>query len=389
MWRCLILVPILLLVLAHSVQAEEVEAQAEGIDPARVAKLLLSSEEGERAHGAALLRARMQQGGDLQTWLVAMARAQAEWADAEDRLVERWIGEVLHGTPERAAKARRLLAAIGREATQRLLQALKDVQTLLPHVVVGQTRQQGAPTPQLPVIPRPESAEPPPPPPPAEERPQRVPVTAPAAVGLLQARVVEVPRAELLGSLASDAFGAGATDLQPLAHDRPVLVLSAASLLFERAAALPEARLRTGRLAVLSPGPGIPLVEGDVVRYRSRARRTKGAWAVDTDTLLRGLGVTVRVFPMDDSNLLQVEARYVSLPEPLPTEQVRPAGDVEPLELDRPEWEAASMKLSTPTARAREGVVAFFPGLVPDKVVVVSIRLRPLQAEAAAREQGK
>lgn len=364
-----------LLLFAVPAWSEEVEAQAESIDPAEVAKLLLSGDEGERARGAALLRARVKRGGDVQTWLVAMARAQTEWADAEERLVERWIDDVLRGTPERAERARRLLAAVGRGATKRLLQVLKDVRGLLPQAP-RQARQQGAEPPAPPSADRavPQSAVPPPPREPQDPLP---PVAAP--VGRLRARVIEVPNAEIFGSLASDksVYGANARDLLPLEHEQAVVVRARA--VFRSAAALPEARVRPAASdRLLAPGARLVLVDGDPVRYRSRARKTKGAWAVDTATLRRGLRVSVRLETEGGSGVLAIEARYVSVPDPLPTERVRPAGDVEPLELDRPEWESASLTLRAPLEPSGAEIVAFFPGLVPEKVVVVGLRLLPL-----------
>lgn len=381
MRRTLPLVLIVLFLLARPAWSEDAERQSGGIDPAKVAKLLLSDDEDERARGAELLNARMRRGGDVQTWLLAMARAQAAWANADERLLERWIDDVLRGTPERAVRARRLLAALGREATQRLLQALRDVQTLLPQGE-AQMRQGGDKTapaaspgqfvgPQVDV-----------PPPPRQPQVPQVPVAAaPVPVGRIDAQVLEIPRAEILASLTADRslYGASARELVPLAHDQAVVVSVGADDIFASAAALPEARVRPvdPSQGFLVPGRELVLIQGDAVRYRSRARRTKGAWAVDTDTVRRGLQVGVRL----EAERLQLWARYVTMPDPLPTESVRPANDVEPLELDRPEWESASMRLTTPLQAARNQVVAFFPGLMPDKVVVVSLRLLPLNAK--------
>ena len=93
MRRTLPLVLIVLFLLARPAWSEDAERQSGGIDPAKVAKLLLSDDEDARARGAELLNARMQGGGDVQTWLLAMARAQAAWANADERLLERWIDE--------------------------------------------------------------------------------------------------------------------------------------------------------------------------------------------------------------------------------------------------------------------------------------------------------
>lgn len=369
MWRLLILVPILLLVLANPARTEEVAAP-KGIDPAEVAKLLLSGDEAERERGVALLQERVRRGGDVRTWLVAMARAQTEWADAEERLVERWIQDVIHGSLERAKKARRLIAAVGRDATRRLLENLKDGK-------VPPAPSAVAAVPQRDVT---QEAPPQPPRAPAAPRAPRPPI------GLVRAEVIEVPQREILTSLATDrdAYGKGADGLARLEHDRAVLVQTKSA--YARAAGLPEARSRsTLPPQVLVTGRALPLVEADTVRYRSRVRRTKGAWAVDTDLLQRGLQVTV----LGTAKNLEIEARYVSVPDPLPIELTRPAPNVEPLELDRPEWETAAITLRTTTEAARAGIVAFFPGLVPDKVVVVRLRLLPLGQQAAvqAREQ--
>lgn len=360
MWRTLILVPILLHFLAGPARTEEVEAP-QGMDPARVAKLLLSDDEGERERGAALLQERMRRGGDVQTWLVAMARAQAEWADADDRLVERWIDDVLRGAPERARRARRLLAAVGREATQRLLEALKDVKSLASQSGGEPQPQTEEAPPRMPAAPQTAARL-------AEPQAPRTPIAAPSVpAGWIRARVIEVPSIEIRGRF---------DDLTALGLDQAVLVETRAAGVFERAAALPEARMHAvaPSQVPIATARDLVLVDGAPVRYRNRARRTKGAWAVETALLRRGLRVSVRL----EDEVLEVKARYVTMPDPLPTELVRPAGDVEPLELDRPEWEAATLTLRAPADAARDEVALFFPGLVPDRVVVVSLRLLPV-----------
>ncbi len=351
MLRPLSFILIVLLLLARPAWSEEVEQPPDGIDPAHVAKLLLSDDEDERARGAALLGKRMQLGGDVQTWLVAMARAQASWANADERLVERWIDDVLRGTPERAERARRLLAAVGRAATQRLLQALRDVQSLLPQAP-GPTPQQGqvalpsaavgrdappqANAPAPPREPRPSDESPTPQAPVAAARPP---------VGRIHAEVIEIPNTEIFASLAANrsAYGADARDLAPLEHEQAVVVSRRGA--FTSALALPEARVRpvVPSQDFLVPGRSLVLVQGDAVRYRSRARKTKGAWAIDTDTLRRGLHVSVRI----EGEALEIEARYVTMPDPLPTEPFtashlnqpgRSDGSGRPVSLARTAW---------------------------------------------------
>ncbi|MFV1958571.1 MAG: hypothetical protein ACC662_04065, partial [Planctomycetota bacterium] len=64
------------------------------VDPARVARLLLSLDAGKRAEGERLLLERMARGGDLRPFVHALVEAQAARVDEDDVLLERWIEAV-------------------------------------------------------------------------------------------------------------------------------------------------------------------------------------------------------------------------------------------------------------------------------------------------------
>lgn len=370
-----VLVPLLILLLlfvSRAARGGEEELPQDAIDPTEVARLLLAHDDGERTRGTLLLLARIRQGGDLAAFLATMAEAQSEWADAPQRLIDRWIEEVQSGTPGERLRARRLLAALGPKAMGRLFEALLEVDG------------EGATTPV-----RPPAA-------PAGPRrngqavePARAEGAGPRSVTVEEKEgpevlvgfawtLLEVPISEISGWLAKrKAANNPSAALRPLERGVAVVIAESARELIGWMAGLPEARTRRARQGARVPvGSWTPLLRGEAVSYRSRVRRTKGAWAVDTDRLHRGLQVRVLFEEGDEHLEMSLEARYTDVPAPLPREQVRPADDVEPVELERPEWVSASMTVHTPAARGVDAdIVAFFPGLVPDRVVVVGIDL--------------
>jgi hypothetical protein len=338
------------------------------------------------------LTARVRQGGaDLVSFLEAMAKAQAAWADDEERLVPRWIDLVRTGSVEEQDRARRLLAASGREAVRRLLVTLRGA------TQAGAVAPDPIPTttPQAPAAatPPPQPATPPPPIPATEADPAAE--AAPAAVAKVAPRrldwpvatkVLTVPRAEIDRWVA-----AREDDLARLVTGHAVIVADApGGELATAVARLPDARtldVRHGKSAVRVAT--VVLLEGTRFRYRRDLARTgKGAWAVTTDTLPRGLEVELRIGEADDDTLrFEVVARNYEVPTPLPSVRIRPAPDVEEMEIDVPEWRVASMHAHAEVARdaPSPSLLAFFPELVEGQVVVVSIRVLSLDPAAAAQ----
>ena len=284
----------------------------------------------------------MQRGGRRATWLVAMARAQAEWANADERLVERWIGDVLRGGPERAERARRLLAAMG---------AKRPGACCRPWRTCSPAPGGRGPGPQARRLPSCRGPSPAPtrtadrrdapaaaPQPPAQEAATR---RSPRP-GRIDAAVIEVPTAESCrprrptGAGTARARGHRGATARASRHvpgrDRSVF----ASV----AAALPEARVRPSvpgqrpprprprprpgrgrRRAVPEPAPGEPRARGPSRRTRCRA----------------ACGVARAAPPGDDVDACGDRG---ALPSRCPT-RCRPSRcarrpDVEPLELDRP-----------------------------------------------------
>ncbi len=349
-------------------RAEDVQAEAP-IDPVAVGRLLLSADAAERARGVSLLTSRVRQGGaGLASFLEAMAKAQASWADDEERLIPRWIDLVRTGSVEEQDRARRLLAASGREAVRRLLVTLRGAAqagAVVPDPVPTTT-------PQAPA---------------AEADPAAVAKVAPRRLDWpVATKVLTVPKAEIDRWVA-----AREDDLARLVTGHAVIVADAPEgELATAVARLPDARtldVRHGKSAVRVATT--VLLEGTRFRYRRDLARTgKGAWAVTTDTLPRGLEVELRIDEADDGRLrFEVVARNYEVPTPLPSMRIRPAPDVEEMEIDVPEWRVASMRTHVEVARdaPAASLLAFFPELVEGQVVVVSIRVMGLSPAAAAR----
>lgn len=389
---------------------ESPEAEA-AIDPVEVGRLLLSAEEAERARGEELLLRRIGAGGDLAPFLAAMSRAQAAWADDEERLVPRWIDRVLHGSAKEQEAARRLLAALGPPATRRLLSALAAARDAAARQALAQAEEDQPPAPGAgtapaaeagaPVAPAgapagPAPTAPAPAAPPGE--PKATPKPAPEAFVPVRLAVFLVPETEVAReaerrSASGEAGGALEGGLLRLAGGEVLTALGAdADALSGALSGLADARpLAEAEPLTVFLGDVQTLLPAGTVSYRKGVRATaKGAWAVETGLLPRGLEVRARVDREEGSGLvLALEARWTEVPSPLPTKEVRPAADVEPVEVDVPEWRTSrtETRVALPADGAEVATVAI-PGLVPGRVAVLEIvtgRLRDFTTGAAPR----
>lgn len=117
--RSILLILCVLVALPVSASAEEVKA-TDAASAGEIGRGLLSSKPEVRARAQADLLARIQKGGDLTTFVKAMGDAVAEWADRNERLMELWLHQAVHGTAEEREQAVRLLAALGAPAIRRL-----------------------------------------------------------------------------------------------------------------------------------------------------------------------------------------------------------------------------------------------------------------------------
>ena len=375
-----------LLLLAPCARAGEPEPPQSTIGPAEVGRLLISEDDQERARGLALLTNRIQRGGPgLPAFLAAMAAEQAGWANAEERLVALWVGQALRGAPAEKERARRLLAALGPEATRLLLHAIREAEAVEPAAIAKEV----PPPPAAALPPPPRTPQAPLPPPPPRQ---------PLREWVLEREVLLLPRAEIARWTEDghEAFAPALSGQAVVFEDGKDRALVASLRL------LPDAvgyLIRASKdINVFGDGTvrvaekdALVLLQGGRYRYRRNVRRTgKGGWAVDTDTVPRGLHVRLETEPTEGGRVrFVVEARNVELPTPMATVEQRPAPDVEPLELDVPEWQVSSMRASFDADPDAVAVLALFPEIVEGKVVAVSIRTAQDLPEVAAREVAK
>jgi hypothetical protein len=117
------------------------------------------------------------------------------------------------------------------------------------------------------------------------------------------------------------------------------------------------------RVLALPDAEQVQLPLGSEVRYRRAAAQIKGgAWAVLTDTIRPGLTLAARL----EGERLELEATWVEVALPMTTERVRPATNVEPIELDRPDWSAARRRLTLAVDPKGGAGLLVLPGLLPD-----------------------
>jgi hypothetical protein len=131
------------------------------------------------------------------------------------------------------------------------------------------------------------------------------------------------------------------------------------------------------RVLRLRDGESTREVLGRELRYRRAALQTKGgAWAVETDALHPGLSVTASA----QGASLALEVAWVEVAQPMARERVRPAANVEPIELDRPDWSVARRRETLAFEAQGTAALLVLPGLLPDPerrlVLVVSLLKR-------------
>jgi hypothetical protein len=307
------------------------EEEAAAIDPQEVGRLLLSPDEAERARGEAMLLERIERGGPLADFVHRMAAAQALWADEHARRLER-----LKGLRDRLEALRERWQAEGEARAE-------------------------AVRPEAPASSLPSAYEPP-------EAVAAAPAEESALAVRVRARVVEVDSAALATWVAALEDGprlaARLSDGEPLALEG-----ANARRAFEEMPALVDAHtLFDGRRSLAHP-----LVEGEAVRWRRGLSPVQGrAWAVEGGELPRGVRVTARLEP-GEPEMLVVEATRSEVTLPLSTQEVRPAPGVEPVELDRPEWEVVRVRARAPRSGGEHTFL--LPGLFPGRVLVVGLRV--------------
>ena len=289
MRRTLPLVLIVLFLLARPAWRRGRRAAVRRHRSGPVAKLLLSDDEDERARGAALLHARMQRGDDVaDVARGAGARAgsvgqrgRATRRTLDRRRAARGAGASRAGpaASRRHGSGRHAASVAGRRRTcrpcSRRGQARRGRgERMSPPAGSGAVRgTAGRPTPPPPAQPPAQVADP-------GGRSARWGASTPRCSRFRERR--SSPASPPTAASTARA----ADDSQPLGTSRPSSYRAGRRRLRERCR-LPEARVRPvdPSQGFLVPGRELVLVQGDAVRYRSRARRTKGAWAVDIDTL--------------------------------------------------------------------------------------------------------
>jgi hypothetical protein len=350
---------LLLLLVAGPARAGEPPADG---DVGRRARLLLSDEAEQRAEGERLLRLRLRAGGDLAAFVRDLAKAQAARARSEDHVVEALVGLALGPDPAVRERATRALAALGDGARERLLERLR--------ASWAARLEAGEPAPAPPPVP---PLEAPAPAAPAAERPAgaRAEHACEASVAVIEVGDADVTRVGVGGAAGAEPavrVEAGPAS-QALAWRAEALALPDAVLAVEH----PYASV--GADAVLLPPPR-------VVRYRRDVERgPEGAWRVVTDEVATGYEVALAVRHAEDALEVRVRLSHRRAAETKAVTRVEPEPGLEPLDLDRAEWEVASAEAVVALAKAGGAARLAFPALGPDPrrrtVVVLSLACRP------------
>lgn len=299
---------------------------AQVVDVEAVARDLLSSDPVERARGEARLLDALRAESQRPALLSRLATALRTWANDEGRL----------------------------EALRR------------------QRAQASEPPPQA--LPAPAAATAPPAPPqvrlvqPTGSEPKQekqIEQAAGPALFALHVSAISVPTREVGGLLALGAEESKFAALTPSAlvqSRRGDAQRSAAWL--DAARRAPDAQpLGEGDLGVAS-GPRQRLHLGAALTYRCCVVPSKGgAWAVETDEIEAGLSVEALIEP---DGTLALDAVWITVAQPVSTVRTRVAADVDPVELDRPDWSLARVRALGAVSRAAQSWLVTVPGLLPD-----------------------
>jgi hypothetical protein len=299
------------------------------IEAERVARLLLSPSAEDQALGQDLLAERMRRGGDVTAFARDVTKALREAGGAEgaaDALAKR----ALAGSPAERIEAFRLLAALGESAVRRLLDLLEVFRGPSPQAVAAPS----TPTPEPARVP----SSPAPAPPQIADEPEVTSEAAPTGPAwTVTVHAVEAP-ARGAASLVPD----GVVVRTGTAGD--------AAGWAEAAYRLPDAN-RLVSFADAPPtatvvGAGVPKdvpLSGLKAEYRKSVTPAKGGgWAVRTGVLRTGYGARVLVTPGPGGLHVDASPRFTAVGRPMPVVRVTPAPDVDPVELDVPEWNTSS-----------------------------------------------
>ncbi len=354
--RAFLCVGLALLLCARGVRAGE--APPPFIDPVEVAGLLLSPEDDDRERGVELLLARLGQGGDVGPFLRAMAAAQALVTQGQvpaEGLTRETLLERTRAYRQRLVEAKVRIEAEALDARARAAdeaaEALATETAAAAAAAATDAANEGDVLEAAPPVPAPL------PRPPAQ--------AAQAETTRAMVSVSRVPRAEY------DAW----SEKPPTAG---MTTGREAEAFLEAARGLPGATVTVPAApTALGPDPS-PIVRPDRITYRQGVRRTKGgAYALRSGEIDTGLRVLASAIEWRDGLFrIQVQVRYTDVPQPLPVTRIRPAADVEAIEVDSPEWRTASAE-RWHQASAGEMATFVFSDVVPDEVVLVGVHLRP------------
>ncbi len=354
-------------------------------DPERVARLLTDPDERVRAEGRALLLDGIAAGGDVAELLrrvtesEALVLSEARAAAGESsgradelrrRLVQLLIQDRASSDPAVSERAERLLEEIAPEEWAARRAEEKPPASGSPSEPKGPPAP--GPVPAAPGAPRPDTV--------AGASPKSEAAsdarTSAEAAPTLRARVtvLSLSRAELDRFLASGADDETRIALRlspgPPGRDAPSTRVDVG--LAGALQGLPDTRPIADTAVTLSTTP-TAVVEPERVPWRREVVRTAGgAWAVEQGTLPRGLAVEASMARGPDGRAtITVGATRTDVSDPMSTVKVRPAPDVEPVELDRPEWQVVACRASVALDQETGRGVVLLPDVLPDHVIAV------------------
>ena len=327
------------------------------IDPAEVARLLLSTEAEKQALAQDLLLERMRRGGDLGPFVEALTTALRGSSADTQVLTAALLKQAVSGTPEERARAVRLLAALGPSAIGRILDALSAARG--PASESSAPAAAAAPPPSPPEPPSPST-----PPPQIREEEQASDEAEDVIEGpawRLTVHAVEAPVKE-----SSALLGDGVSVRTGTVED--------AAAWAEKARLLPDAATVT--LHGEERGDEILVASGKARdsgmaakrrEYRKSVTQTKdGAWAVVTGRLRDGWALRAQVTPAGQGLHVELTPRRTEVGFPMPVVTVTPASNVGSIELDRPEWTTSSVHVSFDLPGPKGGAIVRADGLGTD-----------------------
>lgn len=210
----------------------------------------------------------------------------------------------------------------------------------------------------------------------------------------VQPIVVRVPRDAALAKTISawkgvdkdliEPFIAGARAQRAAAAapkaTRVVGDLAAMAQWMAKAPTLPEARTSYGERITVVPGREAKGFVGSKVPYRRSVRQNeRGAWRVDQDILHTGLELRFLLESRGTGLVLDVDARLSEISKPMATTNVNPGKDVEPIELDLPEWNRQTRSDSLQISKVGGGLMLVMPdpAKAEEGLVLILLRVEP------------